>query len=50
MCLNCGFYNGKMVLDLAAKKTEREARMNAKRDAIRAQVTDNTPVASEAAK
>ena len=48
MCLDCGFYNGKMVLDLAAKKSEREARMNAKRDAIKGQVTDNTPVAPEA--
>lgn len=48
MCLDCGFYNGKMVLDLAAKKLEREARMNAKRDAIKSQVTDNTPVAPEA--
>jgi large subunit ribosomal protein L32 len=47
MCLDCGFYNGKMVLDLAAKKSEREARMNAKRDAIKSQVTDTTPVAQE---
>jgi hypothetical protein len=36
-----------MVLDLAAKKSEREARMNAKRDAIKSQVTDTTPVAQE---
>lgn len=48
MCLNCGFYNGKMVLDLAAKKSEREARMNAKREAIKAPVTDNTPVSADA--
>lgn len=47
MCLDCGFYNGKMVLDLAAKKSEREARMNAKREAIKAPVTDNTPVMAE---
>ena len=37
MCLECGFYNGKMVLDLAAKKRDREARMNAKKEAIGAQ-------------
>ena len=48
MCLGCGFYNGKMILDLTAKKSEREARMSAKRDAIKSQVTDNTPVAPEA--
>jgi large subunit ribosomal protein L32 len=48
MCLDCGFYNGKMILDLAAKKSEREARMSAKREAIKAQVTDNTPEPVEA--
>lgn len=48
MCLDCGFYNGKMILDLAAKKEERTARMNAKKEAIKPQINDNTPVASEA--
>jgi hypothetical protein len=48
MCLNCGFYNGKMVLDLAAKKSEREARMQAKRDAIGAQAGDIAPAPVEA--
>ena len=37
MCLECGFYNGRQVMDLAAKKEKREARMQAKREAIRAQ-------------
>lgn len=37
MCLECGFYNGRQVMDLAAKKEAREARMQAKREAIRAQ-------------
>lgn len=37
MCLACGYYNGRMVLDLAAKKKDREARMAAKREAIGAQ-------------
>ncbi len=37
-----------MVLDLVAKKSEREARMNAKRDAIKAQVGDTTPAPVEA--
>ncbi len=36
MCLNCGFYNGKMVLDLKAKNEARTKRMNAKREAINA--------------
>jgi hypothetical protein len=35
MCLNCGFYNGKMVVDMKAKREAREARMKAKREAIR---------------
>ena len=48
MCLNCGFYNGKMVLDLAARKAEREERMKAKRDAISAQAGDTTPAPVEA--
>ncbi len=34
MCLDCGFYNGKMVVDMKAKKEAREARINAKREAI----------------
>jgi large subunit ribosomal protein L32 len=35
MCLDCGFYNGKMVVDMKAKKEARDARMNAKREAIK---------------
>lgn len=37
MCLECGFYNGRQVMDLAKKKEERTARMQAKKDAINAQ-------------
>lgn len=44
MCLNCGFYNGKMVLDLAAKNKARTERMQEKRDAIRSQVADTSVV------
>jgi len=33
MCLNCGFYKGRVVLDLAAKKKDRDARITAKHDA-----------------
>ena len=35
MCLDCGFYNGRQVMDLAANKAKREARLNAKKDAIK---------------
>ncbi len=44
MCLNCGFYNGRVVIDLAAKHQDRADRMQAKRDAISAQAGDTTPV------
>jgi hypothetical protein len=47
MCLDCGFYNGRMVLDLAAKKKDREARMSAKREAIGAQTAEATPAVAE---
>ncbi len=33
MCLGCGFYKGRMVVDMTAKKNAREARMQAKREA-----------------
>lgn len=42
MCLQCGFYNGRQVMDLAAKKEAREARMQAKREAISAQAAELT--------
>jgi hypothetical protein len=32
MCLNCGFYKGRVVIDLLAKKQNRDARLKAKRD------------------
>jgi large subunit ribosomal protein L32 len=34
MCLDCGFYNGKMVVDMKAKKEARDARIQAKKEAI----------------
>jgi hypothetical protein len=42
MCLECGFYKGRQVMDLAAKKDKRTARMNAKKEAIKGSV--GTPV------
>jgi hypothetical protein len=44
MCLSCGFYKGRVVMDLAAKKQARDARMQAKREAIRGeQAATGTP-------
>jgi ribosomal protein L37E len=37
MCLACGFYNGRIVIDMKAKAEARVARMTAKREAIRAE-------------
>lgn len=51
MCLECGFYKGRMVVDMSAKKEAREERLNAKREAIRAQAGEmeepTTPEAEE---
>lgn len=35
MCLECGYYNGKQVVDMKAKTEARLARMNAKREATK---------------
>ncbi|NCN12107.1 50S ribosomal protein L32 [Candidatus Kaiserbacteria bacterium] len=46
MCLECGHYNGRMVVDMTAKKQAREARLQVKREAIQAQqgeVATTTP-------
>lgn len=37
MCLECGFYKGRQVMDLQAQKDKRTARMQAKKDAIKSQ-------------
>lgn len=51
MCLSCGFYNGRQVIDLAAQKAAREARLQAKRERINAQadaVADEANAVAEA--
>lgn len=48
MCLKCGFYKGRQVIDLAKKHEERAARMQAKRDAIGAQADSVAPSEAEA--
>ena len=40
MCLDCGFYKGRMVVDMSAKKKAREERLQAKKEAIQAQTGD----------
>lgn len=39
MCLDCGFYKGRQVMDLKAQKDARTERMNAKKEAIKSQST-----------
>lgn len=48
MCLSCGYYNGRQVMDLEAAKTERAARMAAKREAIKAQTGAIAPTEADA--
>lgn len=43
MCLSCGWYKGRQVIDLESKKAARQARMQAKREATRSALTDLTP-------
>lgn len=43
MCLECGFYKGKMVVDMAAKKKARSERLEAKKAAIAEQEAQFAP-------
>lgn len=47
MCLECGFYNGRQVMDLASQKEKREARMKAKKDMIKAEGSVPAPETNE---
>jgi hypothetical protein len=46
MCLACGFYKGREVLNLAADAKKRDARIKAKRERIRA--VEESPEPTEA--
>jgi hypothetical protein len=46
MCLNCGFYKGRVVIDLLKKKQDREARLKARREAIRGEQGEASPQAT----
>lgn len=43
MCLECGFYNGRQVMDLKAEKVKRDTRLESKREAIKAQAESIAP-------
>ncbi len=48
MCLSCGYYNGRQVMDLTAEKAKRDARIQAKVEKIKSelgQTTQTAPVA-----
>ncbi|QQR64995.1 50S ribosomal protein L32 [Candidatus Kaiserbacteria bacterium] len=49
MCLECGYYNGRQVIDLAAEKAKRDARIKAKHEQIKNELGSSpevpTPVA-----
>jgi len=47
MCLNCGFYKGRVVIDLLAKKREREARIAAKQAARTGEEAEAQPEAEK---
>lgn len=43
MCLECGYYNGRQVMDLEAKKKAREERIEKKRELVRSQYESIAP-------
>jgi len=48
MCLNCGFYNGRIVIDLLAKKKARDERLAAKKAVIRGDEKEKASALAEA--
>ena len=49
MCLSCGYYNGRQVMDLEAEKSKREARIKAKEERIKADAGVPADVAAQEA-
>lgn len=47
MCLQCGYYNGRQVVDLAAQKKAREERMKAKAERIKVETGPAAPEVNE---
>lgn len=48
MCLECGFYKDRQVIDLTAKKEAREVRLHAKREMIKGQMESIAPTEANA--
>jgi len=46
MCQVCGFYKGRMVIDMKAKTDARSERMTAKKEAIKGQQNDESEEAT----
>ncbi len=40
MCLSCGYYNGRQVIDLAAERAKRDARIKAKEERIKGETSE----------
>lgn len=43
MCLECGYYNGRQVMDLVAEKAKRDARIKAKEERIKNELGMTSP-------
>jgi hypothetical protein len=50
MCLSCGYYNGRQVLDLVAEKAKRDARIKAKEERINNELGLTTDTSTPATK
>ena len=48
MCLECGFYKGRIVVDMKAKKTARQERIQAKKAMMSAQAAQEAATTQEA--
>lgn len=48
MCLECGFYKGRIVIDMKAKKSAREERIQAKKAMLSAQAAQAANPTEEA--
>ncbi len=46
MCLSCGYYNGRQVMDLASEKVKRDARIKAKEEKIKNELGVTAPTPS----
>jgi large subunit ribosomal protein L32 len=47
MCLECGYYNGRQIMDLETLKAKRDERIKAKKDRIKLDIGNSTPMISE---